>query len=120
MHSLETLDILRLAQYGEKSSSLLSGPTDARTAIGGGHIRQGGEATEIGSWAAGHSFEGVGELCVFSANFQEPAGSSLPGLTAEKTGLRTTLLAGRPQGNESYRAGVRSILAAREAVLPRV
>lgn len=61
-----------------------------------------------------------GELCVFSANFQEPAGSSLPGLTAEKTGPRTTLLAGRPQGNESYRAGVRSILAAREAVLPCV
>lgn len=51
---------------------------------------------------------------MLSAYFQEePAGSFLSGLIAEKPGLRTTLLAGKPQGNESYREGVRIILAAR-------
>lgn len=39
-------------------------------------------------------------------------------LIAEKPELRSTLLAGRPQGNESYREGVRIILAERQVVLP--
>lgn len=43
---------------------------------------------------------------------QEPADSSLSGLIAEKPGLRTAFLAGRPQGNESYRQGVRITVAA--------
>lgn len=80
--------------------------------------REGRQATEASSQAAGYSFGGVGKLWVFSACFQEPAGSFLSGHSAEKAGLRTTLLAGRPQGNESYRADVRIILSAREAVLP--
>lgn len=90
----------------------MSGPTDTRTATGGGHSRLGRKATEASSSAARYNFEGVGKFCVLSAFFQEPAGSFLSGLMAEKSGLRTTLLAGRPQGNESYREGVRIILAA--------
>lgn len=44
--------------------------------------------------------------------FQEPADSSLSGLIAEEPGPRTEFLAGRPQGNESYRDGVGIIAAA--------
>lgn len=57
------------------------------------------------SWAARCKSEGVGKLCVLSVYFQEPADSSLSGLIVEKPGPRTAFLAGRPQGNESYREG---------------
>lgn len=53
-----------------------------------------------------------GKLWVLSVYFQEPADSSLSGLIAEEPGPRTEFPAGRPQGNESYRDGVRIIAAA--------
>lgn len=60
------------------------------------------------SWAARRKSEGVGKKHWCSQSiFQEPAGSSLSGLIAQKPGPRTEFLAGRPQGNESYREGVR-------------
>lgn len=112
VHSLEALNILCLSQDGEKSSCLLPGPPDARTAIGTGHSGLGREASAESSWVARRKSEAVGKLWVLLVYFQEPADSSLSGLIAEEPGPRTELLAGRPQGNESYRDGVRIIVAA--------
>lgn len=48
----------------------------------------------------------MGKLGVLSVYFQEPADSFFSGLIAEKPGPRTTFLAGRPEGKESYRKGL--------------
>lgn len=66
-----------------------------------------GRLAEESSWAARRKAEGV----VLSVYFQESTDSSLSGLIAEKPGPKTKFLAGRPQGNESYRKGVRIIVA---------
>lgn len=71
-----------------------------------------GRLAEESSWTARCKSEGVGKLWVLSVYFQEPTDSSLSGLIAEKPDPRTKFLAGRPQGNESYRKGVRIIVAA--------
>lgn len=62
---------------------------------------------EGSSWAARRKSEGVGKRWVLSVYFQKPADSSLSGLIAEEPGPKTEFLAGRPQGNESYREGVK-------------